>query len=78
MDWQIIINIGIAAGLSSLGWFARQIWDSVQSLKEDVKQIEIDLPTHYVKKDELSVRFDRIEHLLDKLYEKMDQKMDKA
>jgi len=77
MDWQIIINIGGAAALSSLGWFARQLWDSVQALKEDVKQIEIDLPTHYVKKDELSVRFDRIEHLLDKLYEKLEQKADK-
>ena len=77
MDWQIIINIVGAAALSSLGWFARQLWDSVQALKEDVKQIEIDLPTHYVKKDELSVRFDRIEHLLDKLYEKLEQKADR-
>jgi hypothetical protein len=77
MDWQIIINITGAAMLSSLGWFARQIWDSVQKLKDDVKQIEIDLPTHYVKKDELSIRFDRIEHLLDKLYEKLEQKADK-
>ncbi len=77
MDWQIIINIGGAAALSTLGWFARQLWDSVQNLKNDVKQIEINLPTHYVKKDELSVRFDRIEHLLDKLYEKLEQKADK-
>lgn len=77
MDWQIIINIGAATALSTLGWFARQLWDSVQSLKNDMKQIEIDLPTHYVKKDELSIRFDRIEHLLDKLYEKLEQKVDK-
>jgi hypothetical protein len=77
MDWQLIINIGGAAALSTLGWFARQLWDSVQNLKNDVKQIEINLPTHYVKKDELSVRFDRIEHLLDKLYEKLEQKADK-
>jgi hypothetical protein len=77
MDWQVIINLGGAACLSAIGWFARQIWDSVQDLKEDVKQIEIDLPTHYVKKDELAVRFDRIEHLLDKVYEKLDQKADR-
>jgi hypothetical protein len=78
MDWQIIINIGGAAALSSLGWFARQIWDSVQDLKNDVKQIEIDLPTHYIKKDEIKDRFDRIEVLLDKLYEKLEQKADKG
>lgn len=77
MDWQIIINVGGAAALSSLGWFARQIWDSVNQLKEDVKQIEIDLPSNYIKKDEIKERFDRIEFLLDKLYEKLEQKADK-
>jgi hypothetical protein len=77
MDWQVIFNVSLAASLSAIGWFARQIWDSVQKLKDDVKQIEIDLPTHYVKKDELAVRFDRIEHLLDKVYEKLDQKADR-
>jgi hypothetical protein len=49
----------------------------VQKLKDDVKQIEIDLPTHYIKKDEIKERFDRIEVLLDKLYEKLEQKADK-
>jgi len=77
MDWQIIINLGGAAALSTLGWFARQLWDSVQNLKDDVKQIEINLPTHYIKKDEIKERFDRIEVLLDKLYEKIEQKADK-
>ena len=77
MDWQIIINIGGAAALSTIGWFARQLWDSVQRLKDDVKQIEINLPSNYVKKDDLAVRFDRIEHLLDRLYEKVEQKADR-
>ena len=77
MDWQVIFNISLAACLSAIGWFARQIWDSVQRLKDDVKQIEINLPTNYVKKDELAVRFDRIEHLLDKVYEKLDSKADR-
>lgn len=77
MDFQVLINIGLAAGLSAMGWFARQVWDSVQKLKEDMKQIEIDLPSNYVKKDELAVRFDRIEHLLDKVYEKLDTKADR-
>jgi len=63
--------------LSTMGWFARQLWDSVQKLKEDIKKIEIDLPTSYVKKDDLNVRFDRIELLLDKLYEKLESKQDR-
>jgi len=77
MEWQIVFNIVGGAVLSVMGWFARVLWDSVQELRNDLKQIEIHLPTHYVKKDELSVRFDRIEQLLDRLYEKMEQKADR-
>lgn len=77
MEWQTIINIGAGSLLAMLGWFARQIWDSVQELKDDVKQIEIDLPTHYVKKDELTSRFDRMETLLDKIFEKLETKADR-
>jgi hypothetical protein len=77
MEWQTIINIGAGSSLAMLGWFARQIWDSVQDLKNDVKQIEIDLPTHYVKKDEINTRFDRMELLLDKIFEKLEQKADR-
>lgn len=77
MEWQIVINIVGGAVLSVVGWFARVLWDSVQELRKDLKQIEIYLPSNYVKKDELSVRFDRIEQLLDRLYEKLEQKADR-
>ena len=77
MDWQTLFNFAGSAVLAALGWWCRQIWDSVQALKEDVKSIEIDLPTNYVKKDEIKDRFDRIEALFDKLYEKLDNKVDK-
>lgn len=77
MEMQSLINFAIATALSALGWFARQLWDSVQALKKDIQKIEVDLPSHYVKKDEIAVRFDRIELLLDKLFEKLEQKADK-
>lgn len=77
MDWQTLINIGAGTFLTAIGWFCREIWDSVQELKKDVKQIEIDLPSNYVKKDEIKDRFDRIEILLDKLFEKLENKVDK-
>ena len=48
--WQIIINLVGGTALTALGWFCRQVWDSVQELKDDLKKIEIDLPSHYMKK----------------------------
>lgn len=77
MDFQSILNIVVGTVLSVMGWFARQIWDAVQNLKDDMKQIEIDLPTHYARKDELKERFDKIESMLNRMLEKIDAKADK-
>jgi len=77
MTDQAIINIIIGAILSVLGWFARQLWDAVQDLKRDMKQIEVDLPTHYVRKEDLESRLDRIEASLNRIFEKLDHKADK-
>jgi hypothetical protein len=84
MDWQIILNIvaGLTVGIG--GWFARQLWDSVKELKNDISSIRLHMSEYYVKKSEvdnfradMDKRFDRIEVLLDKLYERLDSKVDK-
>jgi hypothetical protein len=77
MDFNMILNIVLGSALAIGGWFVRQMWDAVQKLKDDLKKIEVDMPTNYVRKDEMAARFDRIEDLLDKLYEKLDNKVDK-
>lgn len=84
MDWQHLINIGGAATLAVVGWFARQLWESVKDLKDDISAIRLHMSENYVKKSEvegfradMDKRFDRIEVLLDKLYEKLDSKVDK-
>jgi len=77
MDWQTLINIGAGSLLAIMGWFARELWDMVQQLKDSVHKIEVDLPRHYVRKEDINARFDRIEQLLDKVYERLDQKADR-
>ena len=77
MEDQQIINVIIGVVLSVLGWFARQLWDAVQDLKRDVKQIEVELPTHYLRKDEFENKLDKIESMLEKIFDKLDHKMDK-
>lgn len=84
MDWQHVINLGAGAALAVFGWFARQLWDAVKSLQEDMKRLEISIADNYVKKSDMTqmksdinVRFDRVEHLLDKVYEKLENKADR-
>lgn len=77
MDYQDVINVVIGTLLSVLGWFARQLWDAVQDLKKDMKDLEIDLPSHYVRKEDLEARFDKFETMLNRIYDKLEHKADK-
>jgi hypothetical protein len=71
--WQNIINIVGGAILAGMGWFCREIWDSVKALREDVHRIEINLPESYIKRSEIETRLDKI----DMRFEKLDQHITK-
>ncbi len=84
MDWQNLINIGAGASLAVIGWFARQLWDSVKELKADIADLRLHISESYVKKSEIESlktemdkRFDRVEMLLDRLFDKLESKVDK-
>lgn len=77
MEFQELVNLIVGTTLSVLGWFARQLWQAVQDLKNDMKAVEVALPTHYVRKEELETRLDKIESVLTKIYDKLDNKVDK-
>lgn len=79
-NWQHIINLLGMAAVGAVGWFSRQLWDSVQNLKEDIHRIELELPSHYVRKDEIETkldkidaRFDRLDAHITKLFDKLEQ-----
>ena len=74
---QSIINLALGAALAAAGWFARILWEAVQSLKADIHQIEVDLPLHYVRKDDMDKRMDHIEDMFKRIYDKLDGKADK-
>jgi hypothetical protein len=77
MDWQYLFNLVGGAFMLGVGWWCRQIWDSVQQLKKDVQKIEVALPTDYVRKIDLEARFDKLELTLQRILDKLDQKMDR-
>jgi uncharacterized coiled-coil DUF342 family protein len=84
MDWQTVINIGLGSVLAALGWFAREIWDSLKELRNNTHEIEKELRELYVRRDdlrevrvEMSARFDKIESLIGSLYDRLNDKADK-
>jgi hypothetical protein len=78
MDHQTLVNIGGGLILAGIGWWARVIWDSVQRLKEDLHEIEVDLPKSYVSKSDLDKRMEHIESMFQRIYDKLDHKADKS
>ena len=77
MDTQNLFNLVAGSAIAVGGWFARELWDSVQSLKNDVHRIEVDLPKNYAMKDDLDNRMDHIEAMFQRIYDKLDGKADK-
>jgi len=77
MENQSLFNIVVVAVLACAGWFARQLWDAIQQLKNDLKEIEVDLPTQYVRKVDIESRFDKLESILEKIFDRLDRKADK-
>lgn len=74
---NLIINIVLGVCLSVGGWFVRQMWDAVQNLKTDIQKIEVELPTNYVRKSDLDARLDKIDDMLEKLFDRLNSKADK-
>ena len=84
MDWQNFINVGAGGLLAVGGWFCRQLWDSVKELKADIAGLKLHVSETYVKKSDveslrtdMDKRFDRIEQMIARLYDKIDAKADK-
>jgi hypothetical protein len=77
MDTQTLINAGLGIILTGIGWFARQIWEATQKLQDDLHQIEVDLPMHYVQKSDYSETMKRIEIMFERIFDKLDQKADR-
>lgn len=81
MDMQSVINAVVVAVIAAIGWFARQLWEAVADLRKDVKDIEVALPTNYVRKDEfVDALRDLKKEISDgftRIYDKIDAKADK-
>lgn len=65
--WQIVINLVGGTALTALGWFCRQIWESIEKLSDKVHEIEVDLPRNYVRQDQIENKLDKIDARFDKL-----------
>ena len=77
MDTQTLINATIGIIIAGGGWFARALWDAVQKLQADIHQLEVEMPTHYIRRDEFQDGMREIKDMLGKIFDRLDNKQDK-
>ena len=77
MQTQDLFNTILGVGFTTLGWFARQLWEAVKELRSDLHRIEADLPKTYVLKVDLDKRMEHIESMFQRIYDRLEGKADK-
>ena len=74
MDMQILFNIALSVAAFFGGWILNRIYTAIDRLDNDVR----DMPKNYVSKDDYRADMHDIKEMLNKIWDKIDGKADKA
>ncbi len=61
VQWGAYVITGV------IGWFVKTLWDAQADLREDMKQLEINLPKEYVSKGDFRDMYQTVLLKLDKI-----------
>ena len=64
LHWALNALFGLV--LMGFGWFCRELWSAVQTLRKDLAEFETRVGTDYI-------RYDRLQDLLKPIERKLDQ-----
>ena len=73
MEMQVLFNIIVGVAAFFGGWSLNQITRSIERLDKDVRN----MPLTYVTQTHYQRDIDEIKGMLDKIFNKLDEKMDK-
>jgi cell fate (sporulation/competence/biofilm development) regulator YmcA (YheA/YmcA/DUF963 family) len=74
---QDLINLGITFFGAGVGWTMKSLWEAVRSMQKEIKEVERQLHTQYVSKDDYRQDLVEIKDMLKQIFDKMDKKADK-
>ena len=75
--WQWAINLGFTFAGATIGWFLRMMWRSVQDIQSEIGALKVHLASNYVHKNDLTKMFEKLEHSLERIFDRLDGKADK-
>lgn len=74
---QSLLNIIFSGVMAAFGWFLRVLWEADKELRADHSKLREELPKEYASKYEIEKRFDKIDRVLEKIWEALQEKADK-
>jgi len=74
MDYQVLFNIAVCIAGFFGGWTLNRIYTAIDRLDGDVRN----MPINYVSKDDYRADMHDIKEMLNKIWDKIDGKADKA
>lgn len=77
MDPQNLLNLVFGTCSAALGWFARELWSAVQILKAELSDLRTEIASDRVHKDDFRHALEKVEVMLAKIFDKLDNKQDK-
>ena len=77
MDNQTLFNLVITLSGVLGGWMLNIIWAAINDLKKDVKDMNRQMHSDFVRKDIYNGDIDEIKNMLGKIFDKLDKKVDK-
>lgn len=73
MDYQVAFNLAIGIAAAFGGWTLRSITNSLENLQKDHKE----MMNQFVRRDDYRDALERIESVLNRIWDKLENKVDK-
>lgn len=73
MDYQVLFNLAITAAAFFGGWTLNRIYTAIDRLDSDVRG----MPHVYVSKEDYKHELQKVQEMLNRILDKLDDKMDK-
>jgi hypothetical protein len=72
MDLQTLINTVLPLICVAIGWFCKELWTAVQTLKVDLHDLRTHMAENYMHKSDFADRWDEVLKAIHRLEDKVD------
>ena len=77
IDVTTIVQAGQGLLVSVIGWFLNELWHECKDLRRELAELKVTLARDYVPWDRLAKALEPIHDALERIFGKLDTKVDK-